>query len=128
MKNRIFTIILLAILSLPVQTWAADEIIMTEEPAPIASTLDEDIAEQEQAVENEYKQPNSNRKIIKKFLAAMGGVTISSFAIFFLLTIYNRIREKYVVPVKNLDGEVSLETPSDLEEAVKSFLDKTDWK
>ena len=64
----------------------------------------------------------------KKFLAAMGGVMASSLAIFFILTAYNRIRENCVNNIRTPDGEVSLETPDDLDSAVRTFLDKTNWK
>ena len=56
----------------------------------------------------------------------MGGVGVSSFAIFFLLTIYNRVRENYK-QVKTPEGETTLETPQDMETAVKIFLEKTKW-
>ena len=127
MKNRIFTIILSIVLSLPVAVWAVDDTTTVNEQVPVINTLDEDAIEQPQDIEeNEYKQPLGTRKIAKKFLAAMGGVAISSFAIFFLLTIYNRIRERYS-DIKTPEGETSLETPADLESAVKTFLDKTKW-
>ena len=74
-----------------------------------------------------YKQPISKKKIAKKFLAAMGGVGVSSFLIFFLLTIYNRVRESYVTVQKSPNGETSLETPDDIDSAVRTFLDKTKW-
>ncbi len=74
------------------------------------------------------KQPVSKRKIAKKFLLAMAGVAASSFSIYFILTIYNRIREGFVALVKTPDGEISLETPDDLNSAVTNFLEKTNWK
>ena len=125
--NKLFTIILIALLSLPVCVWAVDENAQTEDVVPIVNTLDEDIVPQEQVVENQYKQPFSKRKIAKKFLAAMGGVGISSFAIFFMLTVYNRMREGLQNRVKTPDGEVSLETPQDMNSATRVFLDKTKW-
>ena len=131
--NKLFAIILTLFLSLPVSVWAVDENIQTENPtkveesAPIVNTLDEDIVEQEKNEENQFKQPTSKRKIAKKFLAAMGGVGISSFAIFFLLTVYNRIREGFQDQIKTTDAGTSLETPQNMNEAIKSFLDKTNW-
>jgi len=123
--NKLFTIILVALLSLPVCVWAVDENATVEDPTPIVNALDEDTLEQ-QDEEKQYKQPISKRKIVKKFLAAMGGVAVSSFAIFFLLTIYNRVREDYV-QIKTVDGEPTLETPDDLDSAVRTFLNKTKW-
>lgn len=125
--NKLFTIILVALLSLPVSVWAVDENAPVEESAPIVNTLDDEIVEQEKAKENLYKQPTSKRKIAKKFLAAMGGVGISSFAIFFLLTAYNRVRERLQGQVKTIEGETSLETPQDMNQALRIFLDKTKW-
>ena len=57
----------------------------------------------------------------------MGGVGISSFAIFFLLTVYNRIREGFQDQIKTTGAGTSLETPQNMNEAIKSFLDKTNW-
>ena len=108
-------------LSLPITVWAVDN---TEniglEQTPIINNLDEDI------IDNEYKQPISKRKIAKKFLMAMGGVAISSFALFFLLTIYNKIRKNYE-QIKTPENETTLETPQDYSSAIKIFLEKTKW-
>ena len=121
MKNKIFSIILSIVLSLPIAAWAVDNIeAVGQEPITPVTQIDENV------IDTEYKQPLSKRKIAKKFLLAMSGVGISSFLIFFLLTIYNRIRESYC-DVKTPDGEFSLETPTDLEKAVKNFLEKTKW-
>ena len=127
MKNRFFTIILIALLSLPICTWAVDDNTDVANSTPNVEAVDKDSIEQESIDDNQYKQPYSKRKIAKKFLFAMSGVAISSFAIFFLLTIYNRVRENYLNQVKNISTEDSLETPDDLNSAVKSFLNKTKW-
>jgi hypothetical protein len=89
--------------------------------------LDEDAIVPEKIEETQFKEPISKRKIAKKFLAAMGGVGISSFAIFFMLTVYNRMREGFQNRVKTPEGETSLETPEDLNGAIRVFLDKTKW-
>ncbi len=117
MKNRILAIMILTMLSLPVQVQAVDDV----EPVD---------AMQEEVVTpiTPYKQPVSKRKIAKKFLLAMGGVAASSCIIFLLLTLYNKVRESFVDGAKTPEGEVSLETPDDLQGAVRAFLDKTDWK
>ena len=125
--NKLFAIILVALLSLPVSVWAVDENTVVEEPAPIVNTLDEDAIVPEKIEETQFKEPISKRKIAKKFLAAMGGVGISSFAIFFILTVYNRMREGFQNRVKTPEGETSLETPEDLNGAIRVFLDKTKW-
>ena len=73
-----------------------------------------------------YKQPTQKRLIIKKFLAAMGGVLISSLLLFVLLSIYNKIRQNIITSSKE-EQEVILETSKNLQEAIKTFLDKTKW-
>lgn len=124
--NRLFAIVISAILTLPITVWAVDDAtIGTKEPINIVNTTNENVLPT--TTETEFKQPISKRKIGKKFISAMGGVAISSFAIFFLLTVYNRIRERYLLQVKTPEGEVSLETPDDLNGAVKTFLEKTKW-
>ncbi len=122
--NRLFTIVLIALLSLPVSVWAVDENTQLEEPTSIVNTLDDEI-EANKADEVIYKEPTNKRKIAKKFLSAMGGVGISSFAIFFLLTVYNRIREHFQNKTKTPEGEVTLETPQDKNQAIRVFLEKT---
>lgn len=128
--NKLFIAILLVLLSLPISVWAVDSNEALAQPtavqdieSPVINTLDEDL----ENAKTEYKQPISKRKIAKKFLAAMGGVGVSSFLIFFLLTLYNRVREQVLNPVKTPDGETSLRTPDDINNAVKTFLEKTDW-
>ena len=74
-----------------------------------------------------YKQPVSKRKIAKKFLLAMGGVAASSVVIFLLLSVYNKVRQGFV-QAKTDEIENSLETPTDIDEAVRAFLNKTNWK
>lgn len=132
MKNKIFSIILSIVLSLPVAVWAVDDIVVDElDTRPAVSQLDEDIVEEETIVENEaskdYKQPISKRKIASKFLKAMAGVAASSFIIFFMLTVYNRFRDRFFEQVKTPEGETTLESPDNLNDAVKIFLDKTKW-
>lgn len=126
--NRLFAIVLAIVLSLPISVWAVDSTTVSETPA-IVNTLDEDVVEEvKDETDNIYKQPIGKRKIAKKFLAAMCGVGISSLALFFLLTLYNKIREGYICHSKNSDNEISLETPDDMNSAIKAFLDKTNWQ
>ncbi len=142
-KNRIFSIILAICLTMPVSVMAEDiySNILNQPPAaevpaeqPVTSgeetgdpTVQTVAQEQPAPAEQTFKQPVSKRKIAKKFLAAMAGVLISSFLIFFILTVYNKIRESILNQVKTPEGKTSLETPDDLEGAVKTFLDKTEW-
>ncbi len=75
-----------------------------------------------------YKQPVSKKKIAKKFILAMLGVLVSSLIIFVGLSLYNKIRESFFAPsIKSDNKKEVLEDPLDLNEAVKSFLNKTHW-
>ena len=144
-KNKIFSIILALCLIMPASVMAEDiysNILnqpqqaesQVEQTVPAAQQSESAVKNNTQAVQNPsaeaetFKQPISRRKIAKKFLAAMGGVVISSLLIFFILSLYNRIREKILNQVKTPEGETSLETPNNLEGAVKTFLEKTDWE
>lgn len=135
MKNKIFAIILTVLLTLPISVSAVDTV--ANEPTPISETietdtnsvLDKEVSEiSDEDIENGYKQPLSTRKIAKKFLMAMLGVGISSFLIFFGLSVYNRVREAVLNEVKTPEGETSLKTPEDTTSAVKLFIEKTMWK
>ena len=59
----------------------------------------------------------------------MFGVGVSSILIFVLLSVYNKIRNNFSKDdqIMKSDNKTSLETPEDLTEAVKTFLDKTKW-
>lgn len=133
MKNRILVGVILTMLILPVSAkvlqMPADTQVVEQEKIQ-ATNAPSDVIYPEEINPNSFphKQPVSKRKIAKKFLLAMAGVAISSFSIYFILTIYNRIREGFVAPVKTPEGEISLETPDDLNSAVRAFLEKTNWK
>ena len=116
-------------LSLPITVWAVDNVIdeTIEEFPTVENTLDEDAISSDEIINSDFKAPISKRKIAKKFLAAMGGVAVSSFAIFVMLTVYNRVRERFEKPVITPDGETTLESPENLNDALKIFLDKTKW-
>lgn len=76
-----------------------------------------------------YKQPVSRKQMAKKFLLAMAGVGISSILLFVILTLYNKVREIMGISGGDIpaDEDNSLATPDNLEDAVKTFLDKTKW-
>ena len=76
-----------------------------------------------------YKQPSSRKKILKMFLMAMLGVAGSAILLSAILSIYNRVvygKESTRSELKR--GESQLETPETINEAVKSFVDKTTWE
>ena len=101
------------------------EPIEQQETAPVQNTVQE-LPPAPEAIQ--YKQPVSKKKIAKKFLLAMAGVAISSILLYIILTIYNKMREalgmtsKEELPQENV---TSLTTPDNLEDAVKTFLEKT---
>ena len=140
MRNRFLAIIISVFLMMPNVVFA-EETVTQEFPAQTETAvtddipnanLDEDNASveipEDQDGQTPYKKPYSKKKVVKKFLFAMLGVGISSFLIFFCLSLYNKIRDKFIGQVKTLDGKTSLQTPDDLDSAVKTFLEKTDWK
>lgn len=135
MKNKIFAIILTVLLALPISVSAVDTVI--NEPSAVSevlsaegeSVLEKEVSEiSENEIEDAYKQPLSTKKIAKKFLMAMLGVGVSSFLIFFGLSVYNRVRESVLNNVKTPEGETSLKTPEDMTSAIRVFIEKTMWK
>jgi len=140
LKNKIAIILLMfalavptavnaEIFSEPLENPAMEDVVAPPaetEPAPPAQTLPEELAEPENIT---FKQPVSKRKIAKKFLLAMAGVGISSLILFLMLTLYNKLRENFtgsrIQPAQ--EDETPLQTPENLTDAVKTFLDKTKW-
>ena len=139
LKNKICSIILAIILALPV--CATQDVNTTEEEqTPAVNMIDEDIQNQsaetipdntlETIGTTSFKQPISKRKIAKKFLLAMGGVAASSLIIYFGLTLYNRFRygEPIQTSILSSDNDSPLKTPGSLNEAIKTFVEKTKWE
>ena len=106
------------------QAFATDSIVDVD-TQPVVNTIDDDVAAEENKVD--YKEPMAVKKIAKKFLVAMGAVAGSSLLIFFGLTAYNRVRENGLCALSNQNGETSLVTPEKYEDAVRTFMDKTNW-
>lgn len=135
MKNKVFFIFLALILSLPVSVQAVDEAIpeaeTVESAMPETQTVDvPPVLNPEINLDPNsfpHREPISKKKIAKKFLLAMLGVAISSFAIYFILTLYNKVRETVLNPNKTVEGETPLTTADDIDSAVKTFLEKTKW-
>jgi len=134
LKNRIFTILLMIILCMPViaepeTTEAAIPLTPISQEAPLGSTAETTEETLPEADIIPYKQPAGKRKIAKKFLLAMSGVAISSILLYVILTIYNKIREGIIETAKEIppEGETSLVTPDNLTDAVKVFIEKTKW-
>ena len=127
--NRFFSILLMALLMQPISISAANVLPENIEPNNEQLTqvnmLDDDIIENPTMIE--YKTPVSKRKIAKKFLLAMSGVAVSSILLFLILTIYNRLHDSVINHQNSSEGEISLETPDDINNAIKNFMDKTNW-
>ena len=147
MKNSIFVLVItlmliLPVYSLPENNYVAENVPEIEETVNSEGGIIEDDVQQAESVsidENSvpkkelaatpYKHPTSKRKLAKKFLLAMFGVAGSSLIIFAGLSIYNRVRENFLAVSQNKEREEgsSLETPDNLTDAIKAFLDKTRW-
>ena len=140
MKNKLFSLILSAFLLMPAGVLAIEDTVQYDEETRQAiedvidsQKLDEDnlkVTEEQQPegiTSTPYKTPISKKKLIKKFLIAMFGVAVSSFFLYFGLTLYNRFRSGLPKQIKTPEGETPLETPADLQGAVRSFLNKTKW-
>lgn len=106
---------------------AYEEVLPNEEVGSdeIANTIN---AVQEVPDVLPYKQPVSKKKTIKKFLLAMLGVGLSSLIIYIGLTLYNKLRDGFTAKPVLPNNQTSLTTPDTLNDAVKSFLEKTKWE
>lgn len=136
--NKLFTIIIMCAFVCPV--FAIDE---TDIQSPLQEntaiempagdnqnsyeTIDKDIP-LPKVEDNTFKQPVAKKQLLKKFLIAMLCVAGCSVFLYGLLSLYNRIRNSiYIEPTNPSEGEKPLDTPQDLTEAVKSFVEKNRW-
>ena len=105
----------------------------TEQPdITQTSEQQETVAEEKLPAESLYKQPVSKRKILKKFLLAMIGVVGSALVLFAILSLYKFItrggqNSNMNTDIPMIDDASELETPDNLTDAVKSFIEKTNW-
>ena len=145
MKNKIISITIALMLSLPVFVQAEDNFAVSDVPQAAeeqvteslegerttVQSLDEDaqVSEDETTLDKtfDFKQPISKRKLLKKLLLAMFGVAVSSLLLYIVLSAYNRFRDGYTGRTKTPEGNVSLDLPDNLNSAVKTFLEKTNW-
>ena len=134
LKNKIITLILMVILVSPVIA-EPENIQNPEGSTSISQEMPIEKSEQKVGESSNnpesitYKKPVSRKQMAKKFLLAMAGVGISSILLFLILTLYNKVREIMGISGGDIpaERENSLETPENLEDAVKTFLDKTKW-
>jgi uncharacterized membrane protein YvbJ len=132
MKNKILTIFIAILLAIPCYAELVDEYVEDVPQTQTENLLPDNKVEQtlpptELPKSSAYKQPVSKKKIAKKFILAMSGVAISSIVIFLLLTLYNKFRNEFVAQVKSVNGEIPLQSPDDMEGAIRTFLEKTKW-
>lgn len=75
-----------------------------------------------------YKQPYSKKSMLKKLIIAMLCVIGSSVFLYISLSVYNKLKDTFIQqePIPP-EGEKALDTPSDISEAVKSFVERTNW-
>jgi hypothetical protein len=142
--NRIFAILIMCFLLLPVYAYDEQEGVNTtygttnpEEIAPDINNVEtKSLSEEQEALtpvpqqetSSTYKQPFSKKKLAKKFIIAMLCVAGTSVFLYITLSAYNKIRDGFVTTTTNsVEGEKLLDTPQDLTEAVKTFIDKTHW-
>ena len=140
--KKLFAILIICSLSLPVLAIGEQETVPTNEETleviqpEDASVLHQDSFEQdtilapEETLPSRFKTPYSKKKLAKKFLVAMICVVGCSAFLYGTLTVYNKIRDGILASQTPIppEGEKPLDTPNDLTEAVKTFIDKTTWK
>ena len=140
--KKFFAILIMCSLTLPVfsideqEAWGTssnENIVETVQPEA-ASDQDTNITENELApiredsFSSQYKQPTSKKKLAKKFIIAMLCVAGASVFIYITLNIYNKIRDGLTADTTiPPEGEKPLDAPSDITEAVKTFIEKTKW-
>ncbi len=138
--QKFFTILIMCSLALPVfseeiqneykdeaQNQNNLEIVTEQEPIveDSKSILSEDTF---QSDVKPYKEPVSKKKLAKKFIIAMFCVAGTSLFLFAVLSIYNKIKEVFSLQqTDDKEDNTTLDTPADITEAVKSFVEKTRW-
>ena len=76
----------------------------------------------------EQIQTENSLESVNEPILAMLGVAFSSFFIYFVLIMYNKIRDSFVSPKADYKyDEPTLDSPEDTEDAVRSFLERTNW-
>ena len=140
--KKLFAIMIMCSLSMPVlaideqdyNTQVNEDSLEVIQPED-ASALHQDATEQdtiiapEETLPSRFKMPYSKKKLAKKFLIAMLCVAGCSVFLYGTLTVYNKVRNGLFsqAPIPP-EGEKPLDAPSDITEAVKTFIDKTKWQ
>lgn len=112
LKLFISTLLILGMMSVSVPVMAEGETAeaVTQPPAPI---------------EYQTKRPMGKRQLAMKFLMAMLGVGLSSIIIFVLLSSYNKFVYGSYTRVEPSEEDNNYKTPSNMKDAINSFLKKT---
>jgi len=75
-----------------------------------------------------YKEPSDYKKTLKSFIIAMLCVAGTSIFLYGTLSLYNKFRNRIYNDLNLFqESDSPLETPQDISEAVRSFIDKTRW-
>ena len=139
--NKFFAVLIMCSLSLPVMAGDVEEVIVESPNSTEVEVVAEDqnnglietIQQQNETSASEelpskFKEPVGKKTLVKKFIIAMLCVVGTSIFLYSSLSIYNKLRGILSLQA-NLppEGETPLTPPSDLSEAVKTFVDKTNW-
>ena len=141
--KKLFAILIICSLTLPVFSLEGQEGVVAPAGNDVVETVQETPQTEETPELNEelkpvpittmptrYKQPTSKKKLAKKFIIAMLCVAGTSIFLYGALNLYNKLREGLLnIQALNSSNENSqLDTPSDLTDAVKTFIEKTHWE
>lgn len=130
--KKLFAILIMCSLSLPVLAIEEQEAVLdTQNSNAVEETTQNDVVlpSEKQLLDTTYKQPMSKKKLAKKFIIAMLCVVGTSIFLYGTLSIYNKIRDGIALNgTGTQEDEKLLDAPSDLTEAVKTFIDKTRWE
>ena len=137
--NKILAILIMISLALPVIA-EGEQGVINENTNSIETVQPEvqqriqqeseniDVIASQEPQSTPYKTPYSKKKLAKKFLIAMLCVAGCSLFLYGSLSLYNKLRDGFVsTSESSIEGDESLETSTDLTEAVKTFIDKTKW-
>ena len=93
-----------------------------------SQNVENDVLPSQANIPSKYKAPTSKKKLAKKFIIAMLCVAGTSIFLYGTLSFYNRIKEGFFIENSYSEENTPLDTPQDISEAVKSFVDKTRWQ
>lgn len=139
--KKLFAILIMCSLSLPVFANTEQEVEMIQDSSGKLEVITEDLDDinnsvtetdmtlTQEKLPSKFKEPMGKKKLVKKFIVAMLCVIGTSVFIYAALSLYNKIRENVLSgELNDPDREQPLDVPCDLSEAVKSFIEKTHWE